>query len=518
MLCFPYSWKRIVRSRCLRGFVIVAVGACVCTKPGAVLAQERPPDGTASAEEVRQLRTLVQELEARDARIEAELRELKAQLGEPAGHDMGPAREAAQVRPAEVADSAKESPRVLREPVAQSSLQSIPATSSAGGLSEDRHGAADFLKGNTINFALDGYYAYNFSHPYGRVNLLRAYDVLSNVFSLNQANVIFEHVPDLAAGRRFGMRLDLQFGQATETLQGNPANELRPEIYRNIFQAYGTYVLPLGRGLTMDFGKWASSLGFENNYTKDQINYSRSYWFSFLPFYHMGLRASLPISDKVGATYWVINGTNQTEPTNAFKDQLFGVVLAPRRTVNWTVNYYLGQEHPDVIEVEKTGPVPVQPGLNFVPIRPAPDGRLHIFDSYVSWQSTPKLTLALEGDYVIQRLWRNAAAGRSSAPAEVWGGAAYARYQLSSHVALGGRAEYLADPQGMFSGVGQALKEATATFDYKIAEGFLMRYEWRRDFSNQPFFQTDTFTGRSKQQTTATVGLVWWFGRKQGPW
>ena len=35
----------------------------MCTKPGAVLAQERPPDGTASAEEVRQLRTLVQELE-----------------------------------------------------------------------------------------------------------------------------------------------------------------------------------------------------------------------------------------------------------------------------------------------------------------------------------------------------------------------------------------------------------------------------------------------------------------------
>ena len=518
MLCFPYSWKRIVRSRCLRGFVIVAVGACVCTKPGAVLAQERPPDGTASAEEVRQLRTLVQELEARDARIEAELRELKAQLGERAGHDMGPAREAAQVRPADVADSAKEGPHVLREPVAQSSLQSIPATSSAGGLSEDRHGAAEVLKGSTINFALDGYYAYNFNHPYGRVNLLRAYDVLSNVFSLNQANVIFEHAPDLAAGRRFGMRLDLQFGQATGTLQGNPANELRPEIYRNIFQAYGTYVLPLGRGLTMDFGKWASSLGFENNYTKDQINYSRSYWFSFLPFYHMGLRASLPISDKVGATYWVINGTNQTEPTNAFKDQLFGLALAPHRTVNWTVNYYLGQEHPDIIEVAKTGPVPVQPGLNFVPIRPAPDGRLHILDSYVSWQSTPRLTLALEGDYVIERLWRHAAAGRSSAPAEVWGGAAYARYQLSSNVALGGRAEYLADPQGMFSGVGQALKETTATFEYKIAEGFLMRYEWRRDFSNQPFFQTDTFTGRSKQQNTATVGLVWWFGRKQGTW
>ena len=64
----------------------------------------------------------------------------------------------------------------------------------------------------------------------------------------------------------------------------------------------------------------------------------------------------------------------------------------------------------------------------------------------------------------------------------------------------------------------QALKETTATFDYKIAEGFLMRYEWRRDFSNQPYFQTATLAGRSRQQNTATVGLVWWFGQKQGAW
>ena len=138
--------------------------------------------------------------------------------------------------------------------------------------------------------SLDAYYGYNFKDPVGRVNLLRAYDVSSNAFSLNQAAVIFERAPDLDAGRRFGARLDLQFGQATATLQGNPVNEPRPGIYRNIFQAYGTYVIPVGSGLTVDFGKWASSLGIEGNYTQFQINYSRSYWFNFLPFYHMGIR------------------------------------------------------------------------------------------------------------------------------------------------------------------------------------------------------------------------------------
>jgi hypothetical protein len=115
----------------------------------------------------------------------------------------------------------------------------------------------DFFRDTTINLGIDTYYAYNFNQPVGRVNLLRAYDVLSNEFSLNQASVIFEHAPDVAAGRRWGGRLDLQYGQATDTLQGNPANEPRPDIYRNIFQAYGTYIIGLGKGVNVDFGKWS---------------------------------------------------------------------------------------------------------------------------------------------------------------------------------------------------------------------------------------------------------------------
>lgn len=385
-------------------------------------------------------------------------------------------------------------------------------------LTTDDRSTLDFLHGTTINLALDGYYEYNFNHPIGRVNLLRAFDVLSSEFSLNQADVVFDHPPDVAAGRRWGGRLDLQFGQATDTLQGNPSNEPRPDIYRNIFQAYGTYVAPLGKGLTVDFGKWGSSLGIEGNYTKDQPNYSRSYWFNYLPFYHMGLRATYPVNDRFSVNYWIINGTNQVEATNGFKDELFGFVAKPRKSITWTMNYYLGQEHPDRATATNCGPIPVQPGLCFTEITPAPNGRLHIIDSYVSWQAAPKLTFQMEGDYTIERLWRNQAPGESSAPSHVDGGAAYAQYQLSPRIALAARAEYMSDRGGSFSGITQALKENTVTFDYKVADGFLMRYEWRRDFSNQPSFLTDVQGVFSKQQNTATIGLLWWWGRKQGAW
>jgi hypothetical protein len=441
-----------------------------------------------------------QKMQARITKLEAEVSELKAIVSH-----MQPAEATAAPAVAEVYPAAPNQPTAKLQGLPQTVLQ--PADKVFG-----------FLRDTTINVALDGYYAYNFNNPIGRVNLLRAYDVLSNEFSLNQASVVVERPPDAVAGRRWGGRLDLQFGQATDTLQGNPANEPRPQIYRNIFQAYGTYIIPVGKGITVDFGKWGSSLGIEGNYSKDQINYSRAYWFDFLPFYHMGVRVSAPISDRLTLNYWAVNGTNQVEATNGFKDELFGFVAKPSKNVVWTMNYYLGQEHPDRTLVTPTSPIPVQPGLSFAAIRPAPNGRTHIFDSYVTWQATPKLSFALEGDYFIQRLWRNEAPGQSSAPSHVAGGAAYVRYQFSPRIALGSRAEYLSDRGGLFSGLTQALKENTVTFDYSLADGFLMRYEWRRDFSNQPSFLTDVQNVLSKDQTTATVGLIWWWGRKEGSW
>ena len=469
---------------------------------------QQPETGAQSAGTVTVSAQTMERLQQHLAELEGEVAELKAQMKE-----IRSASALASGANAALAHDTADGP--VEGSVLSSSAQ---APQSSAVLSADDRSILTYLKGTTVDVSVDGYYAWNFNRPVGRVNLLRAYDVSSNAFSLNQAAVIFERAPDVDAGRRYGARLDLQFGQATATLQGNPVNEPRPGIYRNIFQAYGTYVVPLGSGLTVDFGKWASSLGIEGNYTQFQINYSRSYWFNFLPFYHMGIRAQYNVNKKLALDYWVVNGTNQTEPTNGYKDELFGFVLTPNKNISWTVNYYLGQEHPDATQVATCGPVPVQQGLCFQKISPAPDGKLDIVDSYVSWQTTLKLLLQLEGDYVIQRLWANAAPGRSSAPSHTSGGAAYAKYQLTPRTYIGGRAEYLSDRGGLFSGVTEALKEVTATYDFTVANGFEMKYEYRRDWSNQPIFLTSAQSVFSKDQNTATVGVIWWFGRKQGPW
>jgi hypothetical protein len=375
----------------------------------------------------------------------------------------------------------------------------------------------DYLHDLKFGAALDTYYEYNFNRPIGRVNLLRAYDITSNSFSLNQASAVVESAPDLDAGRLFGARIDFQYGQATETLQGSLANEPRPWVYRNLFQAYGTYAAPIGSrltGLTIDFGKWASALGYENNYTKDQLNYSRSDWFNFLPFYHMGARVNYKLNDTVTLSYWITNGTQQTEAFNNFKDQLAGVTLQPSKTLSWSINYYLGQEHPDVVAVQSQGPpsLPTQGGLSITPVVPYFTGKLHIFDTYATWQPSASNTFALELDWVTSQNPAPAPASRVS------GGAAYARRQLTAKTAIAARGEYMVDRGGLFTGTSQRLKEATVTYDYRLNEGFLVRSEWRRDFSNTTFFLTNTLGVSSTSQDTATLGVVWWWGTKRGAW
>jgi hypothetical protein len=398
-------------------------------------------------------------------------------------------------------------------------VQSAPITVSTAtpvATTSPAKSGANLLHGVTINALLDGYYEYNFNSPVGRVNSLRAYDVSSNSFSLNQADIVLESAPDLTADRRYGMRLDLQFGQATSATQGNPLNELRPDVYRNIYQAYGTYVFPLAQGLTVDFGKWASSIGIEGNYTKDQLNYSRSFWFDYLPFYHMGVRAKLALSDQVAINLWITNGTNQTEAFNSYKDQMLGIVVTPIPSVSWTFNFYDGQEHPDVIYIQNPTAaqlgLPNQQGTYIQPITNPPTGKLEIFDQYVTWQATKALSLGAEMDYVQEHLYTY------SSPQRVQGGALYAGYQLSSKFAFAARAEYLADIGSLYSGVTQYLKEGTLTFDYKPADGFLMRGEFRRDASNQPYFLSHTLGDPQTAQPTITLGLVWWFGEKEGAW
>ena len=183
-----------------------------------------------------------------------------------------------------------------------------------------------------------------------------------------------------------GMRVDLQFGQATEALQGSAANEPRPDVYRHVWQAFGSYVFPVGRGLQVDLGKFASNLGYETNYAKDNFNFSRAYLFNFLPYYHTGVRTSLPVSDKVTLMYMLTNGIQQAEDFNNFKSNHVTAVVKPGSAFTWITSYYAGQEQADGGEAD------------------GPDGWFRVFDTNGTIVATPELSFGFDLTHVRNQL------------------------------------------------------------------------------------------------------------------
>src|SRR5579883_1518076 len=191
----------------LRAWLLVI--AALAILPVSARTQEQSTE-----EQIRELRELVLHLQARVAALERQ----NGELGNQSSADSAGGPDAAIALASATADlrqAGSSQPAVLQtDAAAQPTLSAGPSIL-----------PASLPGGATMNYLLDGYYEYNFNNPPGRANNLRVYDVLSNVFSLSQADFIFDLDPDISAHRRYGFRVDFQFAQATETLQGNPANE-----------------------------------------------------------------------------------------------------------------------------------------------------------------------------------------------------------------------------------------------------------------------------------------------------
>ncbi len=189
-----------------------------------------------------------------------------------------------------------------------------------------------------INFSglIDGYYSLNFNHPASQTNQLRNFDVKANQFSLNMAKVTLEHPAEPV-----GFRLDLGFGRAFEMVH---AAEQAPSVFRNIEQAYISYKPAGGKGLQIDFGKHVTMAGAEVIETNSNWNYSRSLLFSWaIPYYHFGLRTSMPVGSHFTAGFHLVNGWNNVEDNNSGKTVgLTGALTAG--PVTWSNNYYAGPE------------------------------------------------------------------------------------------------------------------------------------------------------------------------------
>ena len=342
---------------------------------------------------------------------------------------------------------------------------------------------------------VDGYYNYNANHPpvssYG--NQLRNFDFDANAFSLNMAKLSMSHDPD-----PIGFRVDLGFGKAFDFILANEPS------FKHLEQAYVSVKPAKAKGFEADFGEFVTSAGAEVIETKDNWNYSRSLLFSYaIPYFHVGLRTSMPLTKSFTGGVQVVNGWNNFTDNNSGKTiGLTGSYVKPKFT--WSQNYYTGPENT---------------GTN--------KGFRNLFDTTLLLTPTAKFNAYINYDFVQNR---NAAPVLDNTGAAIPGSyqttnlsklqgiAVAARYQATGTMALAGRYEYVADNSGPGASIGtgaiQDLDEVTVTGEYKVPQGMLMRVEYRRDGSNIPYFHK----GTSKMvdgQSTLELGVVAFFGPKR---
>ena len=69
-----------------------------------------------------------------------------------------------------------------------------------------------------------------------------------------------------------------------------------------------SYLAPVGTGLTVQGGIFASLIGYDSLYAKDNFNYTRPWGADFTPYLMSGVNASYSVTDRATVTAFVVNG------------------------------------------------------------------------------------------------------------------------------------------------------------------------------------------------------------------
>uniref|UniRef100_A0A7V5CSB1 Porin n=1 Tax=Acidobacterium capsulatum TaxID=33075 RepID=A0A7V5CSB1_9BACT len=331
---------------------------------------------------------------------------------------------------------------------------------------------------------IDGYYSYNANRPSnaanGQINDLYNFNDKTDQFNLAMAKLTINHNPDPV-----GVHVDLIFGRANDIM--HPSTDKNTDSY--IEQAYISATPPKWHGTELDFGQFVTSAGAEVIEAMNDWNYSRSILFAWaIPYYHFGIRTSTPVTKSWTAGVQLVNGWNDVVANNGgVTVGLTSLYTKPK--YNWALNYYVGPQNTDTQKANR-----------------------NLIDTTLNLTPTPKFSAYLNYDYGQNHTDAMGTTPESSAHWQGFAGDLHEQFLPKQ--ALSFRGEFFNDSEGYATGTAQKLKEVTATYEYKWNPGVLTRVEYRRDWSDQPFFHKGN-TEMVDAQSTLTVAFIAFFGPKR---
>jgi hypothetical protein len=333
----------------------------------------------------------------------------------------------------------------------------------------------------------------------GDVNELRLYD-LDGGYTFNMAE--FSIKKDASDAHPFGFGLVVTGGQDARKNHALGIFRDKDDVFPfrdtppiDLQEAYAAYKFPLGSGLVLTAGKFVSLLGYEVIESPNNLNFSRSFLFSFaVPLTHVGALLSYNFGQIVTVKAGPVVGWDVAKDNNGAMSVMGQIAVGPIPDLVLGLNWITGPEQPSNNHNPRT-----------------------VLDWTANYTGVKGLTLGANVDYGWEKKEPTlVGAGLSDTTATWWGIAGYAAYDWTEQLRTAVRAEYFRDSDSARTaarapGLRTSLWETTATVQYKIWKGLVARVEYRHDQANEKVFKTNLFGPTSKAQDTISLDLFYLF-------
>jgi len=262
---------------------------------------------------------------------------------------------------------------------------------------------------------------------------------------------------------RWGTELAVHTGKDDEIFgfSATAPNIDGSEWLRHLGLANVSYLAPTGKGLTLQGGIFASLIGYDSLYAKDNFNYTRPWGADFTPYLMLGVNASYPLSEKLTGTFYVVNGYWHLANANSVPSS--GVQLAYKATPQVTVK-----------ETVLTGPHQSNTSLQF-------------------WRFLSDTIVERRTDRVVGTLEYQVATEQvdETEPFRAWWMSAQLpiRWTMPGPWSLAVRPEIAWDSHGRWTLSEQTVKALTTTLEYRALYKWantILRLEYRFDDSRGP--------------------------------
>lgn len=336
-------------------------------------------------------------------------------------------------------------------------------------------------------------YLLDFNHPSNHLFRNRGTTPRVDELDLNMAAIYL--AKDISEKSRWGMELEAQAGEDSRIFgfSATAPNLGGANWLRQIGKADVSYLVSVGKGLTVQGGIFSSLIGYDSLYAKDNFSYTRPWGADYTPYLMMGVNGSYAINKRLSTTLLVLNGYWHLAHANNVPS-LGGQVAykaTERVTLKQTVLY---------------GPHQSNTSLKF----------WRFFSDSIAELKRDRVTVAFEYQIGTEKV---AVARR---PRALWTSA-----QLPVHWAFHGpwsvtvRPEVAWDRNGRWTGSEQLVKAITTTLEYRIPYRWtntMVRFEHRYDDSrgrDGGFFNGGELrpgvVGLTPGQHLLIVGLIFTF-------